>query len=227
MKNLFVPLTLALSLTFLNSQAQKNSSDEGIRFGVRAGVNFQNITGKDDDGNKLDYALKPGFHVGVNAEIPLTNQIFVQPGLLFSTKGAKSNDNGSSSSINLSYIELPVNFVYKNNLGSGKLLVGIGPYVGYGIGGKLKYSGGGNDVSQDIKFKSSVSSGDYLANGGAYVKRFDFGLNALVGYEITENLSAQLNLQLGLTSIVPTIEGFSSDAKAKNYYFGIFFDYRF
>ena len=39
-------------------------------------------------GDKLDNKLKTGFNAGVNAEIPVGVDFYVQPGLLFSTKGA-------------------------------------------------------------------------------------------------------------------------------------------
>ncbi len=35
-------------------------------------------------------------------------------------------------------MELPVHVVYKPQLGTGKLIVGFGPYVAYGITGKVK-----------------------------------------------------------------------------------------
>ncbi|PWU04840.1 MAG: PorT family protein [Bacteroidetes bacterium] len=225
MKKLFVPLTVVMSLCFLGTQAQK-SSDAGVSFGIRAGVNFQNITGKDNDGNKLDYKMKTGFHVGLNAEIPITEQLFFQPGLLFSTKGAKYNNDGTGS-INLSYLELPLNVIYKHPVGSGHLLVGVGPYLAYGIGGKLKYSNTGTEIDKDITFKNSVSPTDYIANFGAYFKPLDYGLNTLVGYEFSENLSVQLNGQFGFANNIPDIEGFTTDAKAKNTGFGISFGYRF
>jgi hypothetical protein len=48
----------------------------------------------------------------------------------------------SQAQYNLSYLELPLNFVYKGLLGTGYVMVGFGPYVGYGIMGKAKYVGG-------------------------------------------------------------------------------------
>ena len=43
--------------------------------------------------------------------------------------------------LNLSYIEIPVNLLYKPVVGNGKLLLGFGPYIAYGIGGKYKTDG--------------------------------------------------------------------------------------
>lgn len=214
MKRKFLALSAVLALMAGAAHAQSKTT-----FGVRAGVNFQNLNGKDFSGDKLDNKIKTGFHVGVNAEIPVADEFFVQPGVLFSTKGAKAKEGDGK--INISYIEVPVNFVYKPELGDGKLILGVGPYIGIGVGGKVK--GEGSD--EDIKFKSNVKAGDAEA---FYLKRIDAGGNLLVGYEFSNKLSFQLNAQLGLTDINPKFEGESAGkAKTKNTGFGVSVGYRF
>ena len=104
---------------------------------ILGGVNFQNLNGKDISGDKLENDLLTGYHVGINIQIPVAPAFYFQPGLLFSTKGAKSTSSISSSTTKLSYIELPLNFVYKGKLGNGFIMLGFGPYIAYGIGGKV------------------------------------------------------------------------------------------
>ena len=58
-------------------------------FGIRAGVNFQNLNGKTEDGDKIDGKLKTGFNAGVNAEIPVGTDFYVQPGVY--TKATTKN----------------------------------------------------------------------------------------------------------------------------------------
>src|SRR6266536_3188956 len=128
-------LFIALSTTVfaLGAKAQDKTT-----FGVRAGVNFQNLNGKDDEGHDLDYKMKTGFNIGVNAEVPIAPDFYVQPGVLFSTKGAKMEITGfDDAKINLSYVEIPINLLYKPTLGAGKLLLGFGPYIGIAVGGKV------------------------------------------------------------------------------------------
>src|SRR5687768_33723 len=122
-------LLLALATTALAFSTKAQTT-----FGIRAGVNFQNINGEDPDGDDLDFKLKTGFNIGVNAEIPVAPDFYVQPGVLFSTKGAKSKVDDDAK-VKLSYIEVPINFLYKPVLGTGKLLLGIGPYVAFAVGG--------------------------------------------------------------------------------------------
>lgn len=152
MKRKFLALSAVLALTAGAVSAQTKTT-----FGVRAGVNFTNLNGKDEDDKKLENKMKAGFHVGVNAEIPLADEFFVQPGLLFSTKGAKFDGPGDVKQT-IGYIEVPVNFLYKADLGQGKLLLGAGPYVGIGITGKVK----GDNFERDIKFTNDAKMADVL-----------------------------------------------------------------
>jgi hypothetical protein len=224
MKTKVLALTVTTTMLAFASFAQ----DEGTTFGIRAGVNFQNLNGKDYLGNKLERnKLKVGFNAGVNAEVPVAPDFYVQPGVLFSTKGAKSKDD-EDVKINISYIEIPINFLYKPMLGTGKLLLGIGPYVAFGIGGKFTDASG---KDTDIEFKKEITAAEFLnsnSNIYAYTKRFDAGGNFLVGYELSSKISAQLNAQLGLVNINPDIEGVSNDkTKVKNTGFGVSLGYRF
>jgi hypothetical protein len=216
-------LLLALTTTAFTvvSQAQESTT-----FGIRAGVNFQNINGKTYDNKDVNFKLKTGFNVGVNAEIPVAPEFYVQPGVLFSTKGAKDKDDDDIK-VKLSYIEVPINFLYKPELGAGKLLLGIGPYVAFGIGGKVSDAAG---KERDIEFKSKVTQTEYLTAGAPspFLKRLDVGGNLLFGYELSSKISAQLNAQLGLVKINTEIEGISNDnTKYKNTGFGVSLGYRF
>ncbi|MBO9635448.1 MAG: PorT family protein [Chitinophagaceae bacterium] len=214
MKRKFLALSAVLALMAGAAQAQTKTT-----FGVRAGVNFQNLTGKDFNGDKYDgNKLKPGFNVGVNAEIPVADEFYVQPGVLFSTKGVKYDANDAK--VNLSYIEIPVNFLYKPEVGTGKLLLGVGPYLGIGVGGKVKTNAG----DADIKFDKEASGLDYFHT----FKRIDAGGNLLFGYEFSNKFSAQLNAQLGLINIAPDVKGASTQKqKTNNTGFGVSVGYRF
>lgn len=214
MKSKVLLLALATTALALTSQAQDAAK---TTFGIRAGVNFANITGDDQDGK-----IKTGFNIGANAEIPVASDFYLQPGLLFSTKGSKAEEGDGK--INLSYLEVPINFLYKPTLGSGKLLLGFGPYVGIGIGGKLKVD---DDTEVDVKFKNDYNASDLVNDPAMYLKRLDFGGNLLVGYELSSKLSFQLNAQLGMSNLNPKFDGEKPEDKAKNTGFGISVGYRF
>ncbi len=211
-----------LSIATLSTQAQaKKATSSPITFGIRAGVSLQNINGRDGNDNKLENKLVPRFQGGVNVELPLADEFYVQPGLLFAGKGTEFK--GSNTNLNISYLEIPVNFLFKPVVGNGKLLLGFGPYVGFGIGGTIKPSNGN---SSEIKFENTISVAQALT--GTYIRKTDVGANLLFGYELSNLFSVQLNAQLGLAKINPDIEGLNNNnTMYKNTGFGLSVGYRF
>jgi hypothetical protein len=197
-----------------------HSQDPGIRVGILGGINFSNLT-IEEDGEKLDTDLHTGFHAGVNLLIPIGPEFNFQPGLLFSGKGTKTKI-GETATFNLSYVELPLNLLYRAELGQGFVMIGFGPYLGYGIGGKIKAGG----IERDITFKNTVDEDD--SDDVFYLKTFDAGANIFVGYELSTGLFFQLNSQLGLLNLNPDYPGESADdGSIKNTGFGLSVGYRF
>ncbi len=198
--------------------AQKMTYDANrTTFGVRAGVNFTTITGKNASGSRLDNNIKTGVNLGLNAEVPVGTGLYVQPGVLYTQKGAEYNDN---TSLKLTYVEVPVNLIYKPVLGAGRMLLGFGPYVGFGLGGKHKAA---NGDETDVEFTK-----DYDASiNKPQLKGIDYGANFLAGYELSNNLSFQLNAQLGLAEMTPQSNGSDAGGKQNNTGFGVSIGYRF
>ena len=223
-------ISFALILLLSSSIAIAQSTDKGeMSFAILGGVNLQNLTGKDNNGDKLKNDMLLGFHAGVNVQIPVAPEFYFQPGLLFSTKGAKNSYGSLTGTYKLSYIELPLNVVYKGALGNGFIMVGFGPYVGYAIGGKSSITNGSTTIESSIVFKNAVESGDPHLT--AYIKRFDAGGNIFAGYETAGGLFFQLNTQFGMLNINPrdnrVLADFSSKLSVKNTGFGLSLGYRF
>jgi len=194
-------------------------------FAILGGVNFQNLNGEDNSGKKLENDLLIGYHAGVNIQIPVAPEFYFQPGLMFSSKGAESV-SVLTPTYKLSYVELPLNFVYKGQVGNGYFMVGVGPYVAYGIGGKAIYEVGSVKSESDVTFKNEVVLGDPLM--AVYVKPFDAGGNIFFGYELAGGLFMQLNAQLGMLDIKPDHYLNPDDSSTlKNTGYGISLGYRF
>jgi hypothetical protein len=195
-------LLCCLALSVTNIQAQ-------IKFGPKVGINLSTMTLK-NSGIAIDPKTMVGFHVGVISEIPLKGNFVLQPALLYSSKGTKYSFMGEETSISPGFLEIPVNATYKFDLGNMKFFLNAGPYIAYGISGKIK-SGGS---SQSIKFGS---------DDNADMKAFDFGVSFGAGLEIT-NFLISLNYELGLTNLIP---GTTDGSEAKSRVFGISVGYFF
>lgn len=186
-----------ISLLFFAFALTTSALVAQVRFGIQAGPAFSSMTMK-SDGIKLSYN-KTGFTAGVLAELPISESgIHFRPALNFVQKGGDLE----GASMNMNYLELPLDFVYKLEAGPGKLFVGVGPSFALGLSGKAK-SGGD---SEDIEFGSGVDE----------LKPLDLGGNFLAGYELSNGLFLSLNYNLGLSNISNSEEG-----KIHNNYFGI------
>ena len=174
MKNLKVYfLVIAALFIGVNASAQNE-----VNLGVKAGVNLSNFGG---DGVE-DADSKVGFSIGATLDYGLTESLFLLTGLDFTTKGAKGkfddDDDDFEISINPMYLQIPVHAGYKLNMANdAKLVISAGPYVAYGLGGKVKSDFDGVSVSTDF-------FGD--EDKGAIAKRFDFGVGLGVGYEFSK-----------------------------------------
>lgn len=214
-------LSIALMLMTFASVASAQ-----ISVGVLGGVNFQTISGKNYSGDAVENSIIPGFHAGVNLMVPVAPEFYFQPGVIFSTKGAKNVGSVLTTTTNLSYIEVPLNFVYKGALGGGFVFVGAGPYVAYGINGKQTTEGGAIQVELPVEFQNSVAMGDSPIT--PYYRAFDAGGNIFFGYEMSSGIFAQFNAQLGMLDINPENDILIDDKTAlKNTGFGVSLGYRF
>jgi hypothetical protein len=226
MKNKTLFLLAALILFGVSA----NSQTTGISFGLRGGVNLQNINGKDLNGNQLELSMVPRFHIGAVVGIPVAPNFYFQPGLLFSTKGAKSENQflglDMSAEYNISYIELPLSFLYKPKVGKGHFFLGFGPYLAYGIGGKAKSVIENVSSEENIKFTNEYES--LNPYDWKYFKHLDYGGNLFFGYELNSGLSLQLNTQLGLAKINADNSTLpNNESEFRNTGFGLSLGYNF
>lgn len=225
MKTRKISIVLILLFSVTLGFAQDNYAAKTY-FGILGGVNLQTFNGKDFSGNKLENEMIVGFHAGVNMLMPIAPEFYFQPGLLFTTKGAKNTTGLITSNYSISSIEIPLNLVYRGSLGSGYILVGFGPYVSYSIMGNAKFEGGSLSYDSKIEFKNVVELGDPLTR--TYFKPLDAGGNVFVGYEMAGGIFVQLNTQIGMLSIKPKDDRMPTDESIiKNTGFGLSLGYRF
>ncbi len=225
MKNKILIFIAILFLSVNVAQAQYAETGSSS-VSILGGINFQNINGKNSVGKTLENSMIIGFHVGAAFQIPIAPDFYFQPGLLLSTKGAENKSDTLSTKYQLTYLELPLNIVYKATLGTGKFMLGFGPYLAYGIGGKVTSEDASGKSTTKVKFKSTVESSDPF--GTPYFKPLDVGGNIFVGYVMSNNIILQLNTQFGLVNINPKDNRIANDESVlKNTGFGVSIGYSF
>lgn len=174
-----------------------------------------------DDANALN-----SFHIGIGYDIPFSENFSFQPGLLYTGKGAKTSVGQAGSNFyytaksNPMYLELPLNFVGKIPLTqTSSFYLGAGPYAAMGINGKNKVDryilSTHSYTSSDIVYsKDNPTTSQEENYGYGKLKRFDYGLNALAGFEFTR-FTLGANYGYGLVNINSGTDNNSSD-KGKN-----------
>lgn len=205
-KKAIILCTTLLSLFAINSQAQKKSSAI-----IRGGVNFANVS-VNNDGDVDDAKNLTSWQVGVIGDFYLAPILYLQPGVIFSGKGTKTqvgeegDANWWKASSNPMYIEVPVNLVFKTPGKSIRFFAGAGPYLGIGVAGKHKIEGAIGGVAFESKDNIEFSDDDPTTfdveegAGFGILKRFDYGLNGLIGIE-TSNMVIGAHYGLGLAKL--------------------------
>ncbi len=206
------------------------------KIGVIAGANFSNAYIEDHNGKVNETQAIPGMRMGLTLDIPVISAIFIQPGAVYSRKGFKQNSNWFSGIDNefeaaVSYVEVPVNILFKPAIGTGNLVLGAGAYAGYGLGGKWESQ---TDVaigdiliknSGDVIFKNDIIDGEF--GNYLYGKPLDYGVNLLAGYDFGGSFSLQFQAQFGLANLQPEIDGQQPEGIFTNRSFNVSVGYKF
>jgi hypothetical protein len=206
------------------------------KVGLQAGVNFSGVTAENESGNEETTRSMPGILLGLTAYVPVISNFYVQPGIFYAKKGFKQATGGyyglaNNFEVKVSYVELPFNILYKPKLATGRLMLGAGPYVGYGTGGTWESDNviQIGDIMTDSKgktiFKDDFEDGEF--GNYLYGRPWDYGLNFLAGYEFLGNFSAQVNVQAGLANLQPKTGGKNRDGSLRNNSLGFTVGYKF
>lgn len=172
--------------------AQDGDSDKGgMRAGIKGGLNVSNLYVDDVDDENPRY----GFNVGVYGQI-FSNDVFaIQPEILFSTKGTRTeySELGFDGDVkfNLNYIELPILAVFK--LGDAAE-IHVGPYFGYLLSANVDVDGDFDDFEELDRdnFKAwdyGLSAGVGFNFGAAQVgARYNYGLQKLADSDAADTV---------------------------------------
>lgn len=211
MKRFFLGAVLVFGATCAAS-----AQDKPVSLGVRAGVNINSLSYSGDDQSEVRDHLKSraGFHVGLVADCKVAGNFYIQPGLFFTTRGAKievSDAEGSyayqvTGKVNMNYLQIPVQFSYRFPLGrTVKLDVNVGPYAAVGLGGKMKVeeTERWNGMTETYKDDCPVFGKSTEEETRGDFRRFDAGLRFGAGVNVRK-FRIGLVYDLGLVNLAHT-----------------------
>jgi hypothetical protein len=185
-----------LLLTFISAATLSFAQTIGV--GIKGGLNLSSQSAS-DGGTTASSSTSTGFHVGGFVDVGLGSWS-IQPSLLYTTKGAKSDD----SKLTLNYIEVPVDVLYHIPVGVGNIFIGAGPYAALGINGKIK---GPIVVTATSGLSSSMATSVYesdvtYGSGPFDFKKLDYGINAMGGLKLANGLLFSVGYDFGLANVI-------------------------
>ena len=179
-----------LLLTFILTAFTINAQD--VTFGAKAGLNFASMTGDDADG--LDG--RTSFHLGVTAEIAVSDVFSIQPELLYSGQGFTDSgvitEQGVDVNIDytgrVNYLNLPIMVKY---YASDSFSLEFGPQIGFLLSAEQEIEGSAQGVSasETVDLKDALKSTDFALNLGA-------------GYKLDSGLNFGLRYSIGMTDVL-------------------------
>ena len=175
-----------------------------IRLAAVGGVHSSNlmetnsISGYQNSIGKY-YSANTGFELGVLGEVPFgKNNLFLQPGILYSAKGnqfqhyydstiIKNDTLYNQHTLNLNYVEIPMYLTWKASLSKNQkshFFVSAGPYFAFIYAVSQSYQ---NRVLQYNSSNYIYQSGTEdlpVGDGQGSYKTFDIGIAAKAGFEL-------------------------------------------
>ncbi len=156
----FIKIICCIAIV-LFSVSNVNAQESVARFGVKTGINYSGQHGVAASKNKF------GFNAGITLDFKLSPNIYLLTGLEYTVKGAKSDDTPDQSGTfeTPTYLQLPFHVGYMYPISREvRLFAHAGPYIAYGIGGKVKAN------------KSTEGENNKIDDFGVNVGKFDWGL---------------------------------------------------
>lgn len=179
MKKNFTIVLIAIFTVFSFAITQVNAQ---VAVGVKAGANMSNYLL--DKMPNTESSMKVGAQVGGFVKYNFNPFLGLQADMMFHYKASEIKDKatGQKSDIEAWGMEVPIYAMASIPTYSGKIYLGVGPYVGFGFSAKNKTA----DVDlYDTKF----------------IKRFDLGAAAILGYELKNGFQINANYQFGALNL--------------------------
>src|SRR5688572_19329365 len=181
--SLFMLMCAVTTISFAQNDPQLTTPMETkTRFGVKGGVNLASLEIDDDTpATNFNTNSKTSFHVGVYANLPLSDMFRLQPEILYMGAGSKvkgtplsGNQGGTVSyEADFDYIAVPVKFQLATKSG---FFVEAGPQFAFLTTARQDNA---NGTDPDIKDEGIIKKTDFSGVAGiGYMSRIGLGIHA-------------------------------------------------
>ena len=171
---------------------QVATENKTASFGVKANANMSNFMLRNVIGvtSNMGMGFSTGFFVKLESD-----KLALQTELLLQHRTSSLKVLILNTDYKYWGLELPVYLMGQVAIGSGKFFIGAGPYAGYGLDATI--SPGNFDLYNDYDIR--ILGIDLFK--GTVMKRWDFGLGAIAGYELDGGFIINVSYQAGFVDL--------------------------
>lgn len=187
-----------------SSSAYDMDSREELKIGIKAGANYSNVYSESGDDFVADG--KVGFAGGIFVSIPLSQLVGIQPELMYSQKGFKTEGTFLDGKLTTNYLDVPIHLQIKPSPNVSLL---VGPQLSYLLSTKYELNG-----------FSAIDEENFDDNNN----RVNLGLSAGVDFTV-ENFLISARGSWDLSEV--NKDNTTSDINYKNQLFQLTLGYRF
>lgn len=203
--------------------ALKSASAQTSKFqvGVKGGLNLSAAFFNDAESVKL----KPGYHFGATFGYLITPKFELQSGVYVSNTGSKLEGysicgnacRGTTlTTFDEQYFKLPLYAAYRKIFSDNSTFkIGIGPYFGYGFGGKTKQTDAGSTIREWDTFGKDIES----------LNKCDFGAGIIADFEYNKIIFG-IGFESGILNLMYK-QGYPNPFEYRNVNISISAGYRF
>lgn len=199
---------IILSLAFLAGAAGAANAQTGVKYGLKGGFNGSTFSGTDSKGSEY----KAGFAAGAFLNFGLTENLAVQPELLYSQKGASIDGipynagtptapvikTDGTAKTTLGYLDIPIMFRYTTGDDGQGLFFEAGPQGSFVMHQRSFVEDGGG---KQIGVSSTSTDG---------LNKVVLGYVAGLGYQLTSGLGLGLRYTGDITQVAKDAVGASN-----------------
>lgn len=191
-----------------------------VSIGPKIGFGLANIKESGDGAsNETKGNIAPT--IGLDSKIQFSDYFSIQPSLQLQVLGSKYDKNNYKIKTYLGYLQLPVrlNFQYPVN-DDFTVGLGVGPYIGYYLGGGVQTPDNKDSDGFRVKGKSDVKVSDMTGDKVGFVNPLDLGLVIAPFFQVGV-LQVAPTVSFGLKNVNPKFEGEKPKLVSKNLYYGL------
>ncbi len=180
-----------LAITVLAVFISTVTFSQGLDLGIKAGVNFANIT----DASGLDN--RTGFVFGAFVGAKLGDKLGIQGDLLYSQQGAEADP----TDVDLNYVNVPVVIKY---FVTENLHIHAGPQFGFVVDDNIGRVFANIAEAESFDLSGVVGAGIDFPFGIRVDGRYNFGLS-----DVIKGTQSNVNVESGKNSVVTLSVGYS------------------